>query len=184
MSLQELLLGSLSVESGTLEGGARLVGRALYKCLAISARISLRRELCRPVLHFPSVCGSHLLSMPRRLETHALNLSDELRARGCMRRTLAGLLLTLRCALRRTLSRTLAGMVLALARMPLTLTLTLSRSLARKVLALARMVLALDARSLSLERHRALPLGNHAIPSIDRRRQLLPARRQLLPARR
>eukprot|EP00900_Chrysochromulina_parva_P025204 jgi/Chrpa1/7317/Chrysochromulina_OHIO_Genome00002328-RA len=147
--------------------------------------------------------------MPRRLETDALNLSNELRALGCMRRTLSGLLLTLSRALSRTLSRalagkplalagmplaltlTLAGMPLALTRtlagMPLALTLTLSCALTSMVLALAGILLALDARSLSLdarslslERQRALPLGNHAIPSIDRRRELLPTRRQLL----
>ena len=154
-------------------------------CLAISARISLRRELCRPVLHLARVHGRRILRMPRRLETHALNLSDELRALGCMRRTLAGLLLTLS----RTLSRALAGKPLALAGMPLALTLTLTgMPLAAMPLALtltlsralAGMLLALDARSLSLERQPALPLGNHANPSMDRRRELLPARRQLL----
>jgi hypothetical protein len=70
------------------------------------------------VLHLARVHGRRILRMPRRLETHALNLSDELRALGCMRRTLAGLLLTL--------SRALAGKPLALAGMPLALTITLT----------------------------------------------------------
>jgi hypothetical protein len=110
--------------------------------------------------------------MPRRLETHALNLSDELRALSCMRRTLAGLLLTLSRALSCTLSRALAGKPLALAGMPLALTLTLAgMALAGMPLALtltpcralAGMLLALDARSLSLDA-RSLSLGDHATP--------------------
>jgi hypothetical protein len=115
--------------------------------------------------------------MPRRLETHALNLSDELRARSCMRRTLAGLLLTLSRALSCTLSRALAGKPLALAGMPLALTLTLAgmplagmplagMPLALTLMpcrALAGMLLALDARSLSLDA-RSLSLGDHATP--------------------
>jgi hypothetical protein len=78
------------------------------------------------VLHLARVHGRRILRMPRRLETDALNLIDELRALGCMRRTLGGLLLTLSRALSRTLSRALAGKPLALAGMPLALTLTLT----------------------------------------------------------
>ena len=132
------------------------------------------------MLHLVRVHGRRILRMPRRLKTHALNLSDELRALSCMRRTLAGLLLTLSRALSRTLSRALAGkplalagmplaLTLTLAGMPLALTLTLSRALAGMLLALAGMLLALDARSLSLDA-RSLSLGDHA--TMDRRREL------------
>ena len=115
------------------------------------------------MLHLARVHGRRILRMPRRLETDALNLSNELRALGCMRRTLGGLLLTLSRALSRTLSRALAGKPLALAGMPLALTLTLSCALTSMVLALAGILLALDTRSLSLDA-RSLSLGDHATP--------------------
>ena len=87
-----------------------LITSMLTRCTSASRSRIASRSRADPC-SISSVHGHRILCycMPHRLGTHALNLSDELRALGCMRRTLAGLLLTLS----RTVSHTLAGKPLA-----------------------------------------------------------------------